>query len=66
MMEKERRTFRNKKNGRVYTIEKMLGRGLLILRSEDGLSSVLTNEESMEFYFVKETCKNTEAHPSQL
>ncbi len=54
---KDRKFFRSKKTGRVYAIEKILNRGLLILKSEDGLSTVMADEETMEFHFVNENHK---------
>ena len=50
----EVKMFRCRNTGRRYTISKLLDRGLVLLKSEDGMSAVLTHPETIDFYFVNE------------
>ena len=45
--------FRSRETGRCYAISKVLSKGLLLLKSEDGMSTAMANEETFEFYFVR-------------
>ena len=54
MMAEERKLFRSKETGRVYTIKKSLDKGLVILRTEDGFGTALVNERTLEIHFIKE------------
>jgi hypothetical protein len=46
--------YRSRKTGRRYTVSKVLDRGLLILKSEDGLGTAMAHEETIEFHFAEE------------
>jgi hypothetical protein len=54
MMAEERKLFGSKETGRVYTIEKILNKGLVILRTEDGFGTALVHEGTFEIHFIKE------------
>ena len=50
----EMKMFRSRDTGRRYAISKLLDKGLVLLKSEDGMSAVLTHPETIDFYFVNE------------
>lgn len=54
MTAEENKLFRSKETGRVYTIEKSLDKGLVILRTEDGLGTALAHEGTFEIHFIME------------
>jgi len=53
-MTNEIKMYRSRETGRLYTVSKVLNRGLLILKAEDGLGTAMAHEETIEFYFVEE------------
>jgi hypothetical protein len=46
--------YRSRETGKLYTVSKVLDRGLLILKSEDGLGTAMAHEETIECYFAEE------------
>jgi len=48
------RMYRSRETGILYTVSKVLDRGLLILKSEDGLGTAMAHEETIEFHFAEE------------
>ena len=46
--------YRSRETGILYTVSKVLDRGLLILKSEDGLGTAMAHEETIEFHFAEE------------
>jgi hypothetical protein len=53
-MTRQIKMYRSRETGRLYTVSKVLGRGLLILKSEDGLGTAMAHEETIEFHFEEE------------
>ena len=53
-MTNEIKMYRSRKTGRRYTVSQVLDRGLLILKSEDGLGTAMTHQETLECYFAEE------------
>jgi hypothetical protein len=52
MIRRERQLFRSKVTGRIYFDDKTLDKGLVILRTEDGLGTALVNKETIEIHFI--------------
>ena len=53
-MKNQIRMYRSRETGVLYTVSKVLDRGLLILKSEDGLGTAMAHEETIEFHFAEE------------
>jgi hypothetical protein len=53
-MTNEKRMYRSRETGRLYAVSKVPDRGLLILKSEDGLGTAMAHEETIEFHFAEE------------
>ena len=52
MTRKEKQLFRSKVTGMIYFVDKTLDKGLVILRTEDGLGTALVNKETIEIHFI--------------
>jgi hypothetical protein len=46
--------YRSRETGILYAVSKVLDRGLLILKSEDGLGTAMAHKETIEFHFAEE------------
>ena len=53
-MKNQIKMYRSRETGILYTVSKVLDRGLLILKSEDGLGTAMAHEETIEFHFAEE------------
>ena len=51
---KGREVLTHRETGKRYVLLKILKDGLVILKCEDGVSSMMTNETSLDFYFMLE------------